>query len=76
MFTQAMTNQRFTELRKLTNLGTEGRYEVRSNGLFGHYNSIGRTDDVAEACAAAELLASHAVPCETFTANESIGAFA
>ena len=69
------SNLRFTELRNLAGLGTEGEYEVRSNStITGAYNIIGRTDDIRLVCAAAEMLnETHTVPCEAFTANKAIG---
>ena len=66
------TNERFAELRRLASLDTEGKYAVVSVGLFGRYNEIGRTDSIWLAVHAAELLRSHAVPCETFEARDAL----
>ena len=69
----ATTNQptdRFEELRIAAGLSTEGEYEVRSTGMFGHFDTIGRTDDVRLAIYAAKMLTiCHAVPCEEITAH-------
>lgn len=72
MTNHELTNTRFAALRTIAGLNAIGAYEVRSNGLMGRYDVIGRTDDVRLACKAAKALEAHAVPCETFTANEAV----
>jgi hypothetical protein len=62
---------RMDELAEIAGLSlTPAEYTIRSTStISGETNVIGWTDCPAKACAAADMLQAHKVPCETIGAH-------